>query len=75
MNYLKFTGAGVLLLTADDGTDYEIGSGADWLAATEDITKNPNYSPTLISSSSVDFPEEYTDNKELINLCYAIRSN
>lgn len=75
MDYLTFTD-GVLKFTYNE-KDYTITSIDDWEAAVADIKTDPNYtegSTSFMCSSSIDFPEESTDNQELIDLCYAIRS-
>lgn len=75
MNYLRFTGENDTLLFTYNDKDYVITSKADWAAAVDDIRSTPNHTPQSFQcSSSIDFPEDSTDDKELIELCYAIRS-
>ena len=76
MNYLRFKSDGKLVLTFFE-KDYVINSIDDWDAAVEDIHQNPMYDidPHLICSSSIDFPEDETDDEDLIKLCYAVRGN
>lgn len=75
MNYLRFTGKDDQLLFTYNDKDYVITSISDWKAAVEDIQSQPNYTPqSFMCSSSVDFPEEYTDNEELIAICDAVRN-
>jgi len=75
MDYLRFTSHNVLLFTYND-KDYTINSIKDWEEAVKDIQAHPDYvKSSFMCSSSIDFPEESTDNQELIDLCYAIRSN
>jgi len=76
MDYLRFTGEDTLLFTYNE-KDYVITSIDDWEAAVADIKSHPNYtegSTSFMCSSSIDFPDEYTNNQELIDLCFAIRS-
>ena len=77
MNYLRFNSQGVLLFTFFE-KEYIITGFDDWDTAVVDIKQNPEYHPDHMSfqcSSSIDFPEESTDDQELIDLCYAIRNN
>lgn len=77
MDYLRFTSDDTLLFTYND-KDYTITSLDDWEAVVADIKTDPNYtegSTSFMCSSSIDFPEESTDNQELIDLCYAIRNS
>jgi len=75
MNYLRFTGEDDQLLFTYGGKDYVIKSRKDWLEVVEYIHSIPEHTPQSFQcSSSIDFPEEYTDDKELIELCYDIRS-
>ncbi len=74
MDYLRFTTDGTLLFTYND-KDYTITSLEDWHAAVADIKANPDYTPTsFMCSSSIDFPEEYTDNEDLLAICDAVRN-
>ena len=75
MNYLRFEGKASQLLFTYNEKDYVITSKQDWAAAVEDIRSNPDHvDQSFQCSSSIDFPEEYTTDKDLIELCYAIRS-
>lgn len=75
MNYLRFTGEDDTLLFTYDDKDYVIASLDDWEAAVADIQSHPDYEPTsFMCSSSIDFPEEYTDNKDLLAICNAVRN-
>jgi hypothetical protein len=75
MNYLRFQVKDDKLLFTYNGKDYVINSKKDWADAVEDIRSDPDHElQSFQCSSSVDFPEEYTDNQDLIELCYAIRS-
>ncbi len=73
MNYLRFS-AGELLFTYND-KEYTINNSADWTEAIEDIVSMSDGQPDgFMCSSSIDFPEDETDNQELIDICYAVRS-
>lgn len=77
MNYLRFKGVdNVLTLTFFD-KDYIISTIDDWDTAVEEIRTNPLYEidQSLYCSSDIDFPEECTDDEDLIRLCYAVRGN
>lgn len=75
MNYLRFTVVDNALLFTYDSKDYTIHNIAEWETAVEDILLRTNNQPQSFQcSSSIDFPEEYTDDQELIELCYRIRS-
>lgn len=75
MNYLRFEGKDSQLLFTYGGKDYIITSVKDWQDMVETIHSIPDHTPQSFQcSSSIDFPEEYTDDKELIELCYDIRS-
>jgi len=74
MDYLCFTSDNSLLFTYDN-KDYIISSIDDWKAAVADIKSKPTYvkgATNFMCSSSIDFPKEYTDDEDLINLCIAI---
>lgn len=74
MNYLRFVGKANQLQFRYNDKEYIITSFEDWNAAIKDIKSAPNYTPQSFQcSSSIDWPEDETDNKELIELCYAIR--
>lgn len=75
MNYLRFQGKDDQLLFTYNETDYVITGFDDWDAAVADIQSQPNYTPeSFMCSSSIDFPEEYTDNEELLAICDAVRN-
>jgi len=76
MDYLRFQSDETLLFTYND-KEYIIASISDWEAAVADLKTHPNYTEgntSFMCSSSIDFPEDETDNQELIDLCYAIRN-
>jgi hypothetical protein len=75
MNYLRFNSQGELLFTYRE-KDYTINTIHDWEVAMLDILgDDPDQElESFQCSSSIDFPEEYTDDQELIELCYRIRS-
>lgn len=75
MNYLRFAGADNVLTLTFFGKDYVINSLDDWEEAVNEIKDDPRYQydNDLMCSSDIDFPEECTDNAELIDLCYAVR--
>ena len=76
MNYLRFEGKNNTLLFTYNEKDYTITSLDDWDAAVKDIVLNPDYTPqSFICSSSIDFPEEYTDNQDLITICESVRNS
>ncbi len=74
MNYLKFTSDGNLLLTFY-GKDYTISTLEEWDAASAEIAAHELYpiDHTLMCSSSIDFPDEYTNDEVLIAICDAVR--
>lgn len=75
MNYLRFQGKDDQLLFTYNEKDYVITGLDDWVAAVTDIQAQPDYEPaSFMCSSSIDFPEEYTDNEELLAICDAVRN-
>ncbi len=75
MDYLRFTTDGNLLFTYND-KDYTITTLEEWNATVLDIImSNPDFErQSFICSSSIDFPEEYTDNPDLIAICDRVRN-
>ena len=76
MNYLKFNSDGTLQLTFYE-KEYTISNLDEWYAARDEIVENPLFKVdcSLMCSSSIDFPEEYTDDPDLIAICDAVRGN
>lgn len=76
MNYLKFNGHAHLQLTMFD-KEYIISNLDEWYAARDEIVENPLFPEhsQLMCSSSIDFPEEYTEDEDLIAICNAVRGN
>jgi hypothetical protein len=76
MNYLKFNSAGVLELTMFE-KEYVISNLEEWYAARDEIVANPLFKVdcSLMCSSSIDFPEDCTDDEDLIAICDAVRGN
>jgi hypothetical protein len=75
MNYLRFNSQGELLFTYRE-KDYTINTIHDWEVAMLDILgDDPDQElESFQCSSSIDWPEDETDDEDLIKLCYAIRS-
>lgn len=76
MNYLKFTDDGKLSLTYWE-KEYIIGDMDEWRAARDEIVAHKmfEHDSTLICSSDIDFPEDCTDDEDLIAICDAVRGN
>lgn len=75
MNYLRFVGKANQLQFRYDDKEYIITSFEDWNAAIATIKSAPNYTPQSFQcASGIDWPEDETNDAELIELCYAIRS-
>ena len=75
MNYMKFNSDGNISLTMF-GKEYIIANLDEWYSARDEIVAHEHFPEhaDLLCSSSIDFPEEYTDDEDLIAICDAVRN-